>query len=157
MDGDSQCFAVNIPNNKRGANTTTYRNYAASFSKDNGVTWSAAPIPMEGTGCARPKLKRLPGSGSSIGRAGAGRDVAGGVDGGAGPMLLTGGRLCVENKTGIYLWVNSDGMGGYNPTEHGGNVSIASLPSATWERHSITAQHNRPVNPENYVCDDCFC
>jgi hypothetical protein len=128
MDGDSACFSEAVPPNERGANTTTYRNYAASYSTDHGVSWSF-PTPIEGAGCARPKVKRLP----------------------AGPMLLTGGRLCVENMTGIFLWVNGDGMAGYTsaPTAlpateraEGGDAS-SSVASDGWVRHSITAQHNR--------------
>lgn len=36
MDGDSGCFAVDVPPKDRDANHTTYRNYAGSFSTDNG-------------------------------------------------------------------------------------------------------------------------
>eukprot|EP01050_Picozoa_sp_SAG11_P011992 SAG11_NODE_1306_length_5245_cov_6.023513_5_plen_70_part_00 len=28
----------------------------------------------------------------------------------SGPLLMSGGRLCVENTTGIFLWVNRDAM-----------------------------------------------
>ena len=63
-------------------------------------------------GCTRPRLKKLAG----------------------GPLLLTGGRLCVENKTGIFLWVNVDGMGGFGSDKPG---------MEEWQRHSITGQHNR--------------
>lgn len=120
-----------------------YRNYAASYSTDHGVSWSSSPIPMEGTGCARPRLKRLPGDEGSS----------------SGPLLLTGGRLCVENKTGIFLWVNNDGMAGYLSSAGSGLGSgsgsgaaaaaskiaggMSMVPASTWERHSITAQHNR--------------
>lgn len=110
MDGDDACFHKTVPPHERNAKHTEYRNYAASYSSD-GVSWSA-PRPIEGTGCARPKLKKLT----------------------SGVLLLSGGRLCVENKTGIFLWVNSDGMGGYRSKRPG---------TSTWERHSITAQHNR--------------
>ena len=48
---------------------------------------------------------------------------------------MSGGRLCVENMTGIFLWVNEDGMGGFD--EPAGNGT------KTFVRHSITAQHNR--------------
>lgn len=96
---------------------------------------------MEGTGCARPRLKRLPGDEGSS----------------SGPLLLTGGRLCVENKTGIFLWVNNDGMAGYLSSAGSGLGSgsgaaaaaskiaggMSMVPASTWERHSITAQHNR--------------
>jgi hypothetical protein len=111
MDGDAGCFSATVPPADRNASTTTYRNYAASFSTDHGITWTA-PKPIEGTGCVRPKLMRLP----------------------SGTLLLTGGRLCVENTTGIFLWVNADGMAGFGTNLPG---------TAVWTRHSITAAHNR--------------
>jgi len=104
MDGDSSCFDSDVLPANRNANTTTYRNYAASYSTDHGESWSL-PAAIPGTGCARPRVMQLA----------------------EGPLLLTGGRLCVENMTGIFLWINADGMGGTD----------------SWVRHSITAQHNR--------------
>ena len=44
------------PQADRDADHTTYRNYAASFSTDHGVSWSD-PKPIPGTGCARPRVK----------------------------------------------------------------------------------------------------
>jgi hypothetical protein len=114
MDGDSGCFPADVPPHDRDSAHTTYRNYHASFSSDHGVSWSR-PKAMLGTGCARPRLKRL--------------------DGGA--LLLTGGRLCVENMTGVFLWLNSDGMGGLNAP------AGAAIGADVWQRHSITNQHNR--------------
>ena len=102
MDGDSRCFSLDVPRADQDANHTTYRNYAASFSTDHGKSWTH-PQPIPGTGCARPRIKQLSG----------------------GALLLTGGRLCVENTTGIFLWVNTKGD------------------AKDWTRHSITAQHNR--------------
>ena len=58
MDGDGGCFGGDVPPHDRDAHHTTYRNYAASFSVDNGVSWSR-PTPIEGTGCARPRVKKL--------------------------------------------------------------------------------------------------
>jgi hypothetical protein len=112
MDGDSGCFGAEVPPAHRNANYTVYRNYAASFSTNDGRSWTR-PRPIEGTGCARPRLMRLSG----------------------GPLLLSGGRLCVENMTGIFLWVNEDGMGGFDEPASNG--------TKTFVRHSITAQHNR--------------
>ena len=56
---------------------------------------------------------------------------------------MTGGRLCVENSTGIYLWVNRDGMAAARHA-HGkpGHGKDAPLQKSLWERHSITAAHN---------------
>lgn len=97
MDGDDVC------------STDSYQYYHASFSSDNGRSWSR-PNPINGTGCARPRLRRLT----------------------AGPLLMTGGRLCVENTTGLFLWLNQDGA--YNASAN---------PRDSWSRHSISYQHNR--------------
>ena len=106
-----------------------------------GVSWSL-PQPIEGTGCARPRLKKLD----------------------SGALLLTGGRLCVENQTGIFLWVNRDGMAGFNTNSYNKKQSKSKSKSQNdgrgrgdrgrekeqeeveeevWVRHSITAAHNR--------------
>jgi hypothetical protein len=88
----------------------SYRYYSASYSSDGGLSWTP-PKPMEGAGCVRPKLKLLA----------------------SGPLLLTGGRLCVEDAQGVYLWVNEDGMGGIA----GEDARVE------WKRHSISYQHDR--------------
>ena len=41
-----------------------------------------------------------------------------------GPILLIGGRTCADNVSGIFLWLNPDGMG------------------EVWERHSLSYWHN---------------
>ena len=112
MDGDSGCFAVDVPPQDRDAHHTTHRNYAASYITDTGVSWSLPKPIFEGTGCARSRLTKLVG----------------------GPLLLTSGRLCVENKTGIFLWMNADEMGGFGSDKSG---------TVTWQRHIIKGQHNR--------------
>ena len=71
-----------------GCSSGTYRYYYQSYSTDAGSSWTA-PRPIHGAGCARPRLLRLEPS---------------------GPLLMSGGRLCVENTTGIFLWVNSNAM-----------------------------------------------
>ena len=63
---------------------------------------------MNGTGCARPRLLKL--------------------SGGATPLLLSGGRLCVENTKDLSLWVNADGLAGL----HGGESR------AQWRRFSLS-------------------
>jgi hypothetical protein len=60
----------------------------------NAASWSK-PRVIDGASCVRPRLKRLP----------------------SGPLLLSGGRMCVEqNLTGLengpFIWLNGDGMGG---------------------------------------------
>ena len=62
-------------------------------------------MPIPGTGCARPRLLGL----------GPGR-----------PMLLSGGRMCVANTTGLFVWINPSG-----------------LPEGNWTRYSLSYQHNR--------------
>lgn len=80
-----------------------YREYYQSYSSDFGRTWSSA-TPIPGTGCARPRLLSL-----GVGR----------------PVLMSGGRRCVANETGLYLWVNPSGM-----------------PYGAWERYSLSYAHN---------------
>jgi hypothetical protein len=64
-----------------------YRPYYASYSSTSGSSWSPA-VPLEGTGCARPRLLSL----------GKGK-----------PMVLSGGRLCTEHMTGLFIWLNLAG------------------------------------------------
>lgn len=94
-----------------GCSTDTYRYYSQSYSTDLGVSWSL-PRPIPGAGCARPRLMLMEPH---------------------GPLLLSGGRLCVENTTGIFLWVNADGLAGLN----GGDDK------KIWQRHSIADIHNQ--------------
>eukprot|EP01052_Picozoa_sp_SAG31_P035197 SAG31_NODE_4215_length_3457_cov_1.360036_3_plen_585_part_00 len=81
-----------------------YREYYQAYSSDFGHSWSSA-TPISGTGCARPRLLSL-----GVGR----------------PLLMSGGRRCVANETGLYLWVNPSG-----------------LPNAAWERYSLSYAHNQ--------------
>eukprot|EP01052_Picozoa_sp_SAG31_P041686 SAG31_NODE_6389_length_2035_cov_1.978306_1_plen_233_part_10 len=71
-----------------GCSTHSYRYYAAIRSYDLGRTWGPA-VPIKGAGCARPRLLKLRG----------------------GPLVLSGGRLCVEDTDDISIWLNHDGMG----------------------------------------------
>lgn len=52
---------------------------------------------------------------------------------------MTGGRLCVENHTGLFLWVNEDGLG--SMMQGPGAAAAAGAP-AGFDRHSISAAHN---------------
>ena len=110
LSDNSTLLAVLRMDGDSACASQSYRYYGASYSTDGGLSWSA-PAPMDGAGCVRPKLKLLD----------------------SGPLLLTGGRLCVEGAQGVYLWVNEDGMGGVG----GGD------PRVEWQRHSISYQHNR--------------
>lgn len=81
--------------------TGLYRYFYSARSSDGGRSWSK-PSPMQGLGCVRPKLLLLD----------------------DGPLMLTGGRLCVENTKDILLWVSFDGT------------------ARNWTTFSLTYQHN---------------
>ena len=122
-----------------------YNYYYQSFSTNLGVTWTKA-VMMQGMGCVKPRLLAL---GAWDGFRTTGRK---------GPIVLSGGRLCVENGeratssaslvcllrshrlaavTDIYLWFNADGMAGFNPTQPD------SFNASAWVKHSISFEHNR--------------
>ena len=82
--------------------TGLYRYFYAARSSDGGRSWSK-PSPMQGLGCVRPKLLLL----------------------NAGPLLLTGGRLCIENTKDILLWISLDGS------------------ARNWTSFSLTYHHNQ--------------
>ena len=81
-----------------------------AYSSDGGQSWST-PRPIHGAGCVRPHLLSF---------------------GSAGGLVLSGGRICVENRTGLYIWHNRDGMA---DRDHTGNGS-------EWMRYSISYHHN---------------
>ena len=91
-----------------GCASKSYRNFGATYSRDSGATWSRA-VPIAGAGCARPKLLKLAG----------------------GPLVLSGGRLCIENTDDISIWVNEDGMAG-----------AATGGPGSWQKHSVSFWHN---------------
>ena len=78
-----------------------------SFSMDGGASWTA-PAPIEHAGCARPRVL-------SLGR--------------GAPLLLSGGRNCVDRERDVSLWLNPDGMAGRGANQ--------------WVRCSLTAEHNK--------------
>ena len=84
---------------------------AAIYSHDQGKDWTKA-VPIKGAGCARPRLLKLA----------------------AGPLLLSGGRLCVEDTDDISMWLNSDGLAGTAP---GGQLP------GEWAKTSVSYWHNR--------------
>jgi hypothetical protein len=67
-------------------------------------------VPIPGAGCARPRLLKLTG----------------------GPLILSGGRLCVESTDDISIWVNADGMAG-----------AATGGPGLWTKYSVSYWHNR--------------
>jgi hypothetical protein len=82
--------------------TGLYRYFYSARSSDGGRSWSK-PSPMQGLGCVRPKLLLLDN----------------------GPLLLAGGRLCVENTKDVLLWISFDGW------------------AHNWTAFSLTYHHNR--------------
>ena len=65
-----------------------------SYSKDAGVSWTKArPMTKDRAGCVWPRLVTL----------------GGGAAGGPAATLLSGGRICNEHISGLFLWAN-EGM-----------------------------------------------
>jgi hypothetical protein len=120
-DGKSILCAIRMDGDA-GCSSGTYRYYYQSYSTDRGLSWTP-PRPIHGAGCARPRLRLLEPD---------------------GPLLLSGGRLCVENTTGLFLWVNEDGLAGLHGSS-GGNSS-----SAEWVRHSLSFWHNHLWQGKSY-------
>jgi hypothetical protein len=75
-------MAVIRPSGDGPCTTKSYRYYYQAYSSDSGLSWDKAR-PIEGAGCARPRLLRLEP---------------------AGPILLSGGRLCMEKTSDMFLW-----------------------------------------------------
>ena len=100
-DGDGPCHPPSGAGTGEGG---VYRPYFQTYSSDDGATWDKM-TPIEGTGCARPRLLSL----------GPGK-----------PMLISGGRMCTENMTGLFVWLNPTGM-----------------PNQKWTRYSISYAHNQ--------------
>jgi hypothetical protein len=109
-DGDCNCAGA-TGHNECGL----YRPYYQSYSSDLGKTWSVA-TPIRGTGCARPRLLSL-----GVGK----------------PMLMSGGRMCWANMTGLFLWVNPSGM-----------------PNSEWTTYSISYAHNQGELRQNALTVD---
>jgi hypothetical protein len=86
-----------------------YKHWLQSFSTDGGRSFTepAFTDPVYKMGCVRPRLLKL----------------AAAAD--PGPLLLIGGRTCIDKVSGIFLWLNRDGM------------------AKVWERTSLSYWHNR--------------
>ena len=102
VDGDCTC-AMAHNNTPEFPSCGVYRPYYQAYSGDMGLSWSKA-TPIAGTGCARPRLLSL-----GVGK----------------PMLMSGGRMCWADMTGLFVWVSATG-----------------LPYSTWERVSLSYAHN---------------
>ena len=114
FDGNQGCGSQVAPAGDKPLTTTShYTEYHVQFSSDAGNSWSKATA-LPHMGCARPRLLML--------------------GNGKGPLLLAGGRDCVaaENATDValFIWVNPDGMGGYQH-QHSRNIGVSSLASCT--------------------------
>lgn len=96
--GDSGCLANPNPGGR-------YWYYYQTWSTSGGRSWSSA-VPVRGAGCARPRSLALQ----------------------AGPLLLSGGRLCVEGTKDVSLWVNWQGTVSAN---------------AVYEKFSVSFWHNK--------------
>ena len=83
---------------------TQHKPYYKATSTNKGLTFSF-PAAVLGTGAARPRLMQL--------------------GGGAGPLILGGGRALNLGTRDILLWINADGM------------------ATSWHMFSISYQHNR--------------
>jgi hypothetical protein len=106
-DGKTLMCVLRMDGDGRCA-TGSYRYYSVTYSRDDGATWSRA-VAMPGAGCVWPRLLRLE----------------------AGPLILSGARLCVEHTDDVSIWVNADGMAG---AANGG--------PGVWTRYSVSYRHN---------------
>jgi hypothetical protein len=113
VDGDGLCTTPT----PRGAH---YQEYAAVFSDDLGRSWTK-PVSLHGAGCVRPRLLVLPKSA--------------GLRNGA--VLLSGGRLCVQNKTDVLLWTH-----GFAWSEYRSVQDLAGAMHGGWQPHSLSYEHN---------------
>ena len=111
-DGDCTCGMARVGPGQQ-PECGIYRYYYQAYSADGGRSWSK-PRPIRGAGCVRPHLLSF-----------------GGLAGGG--LVLSGGRICVENMTGLFIWHNPDGL-----ADHAGIGD-----GSEWQRHSITYWHNR--------------
>eukprot|EP01050_Picozoa_sp_SAG11_P012610 SAG11_NODE_1413_length_4981_cov_2.208726_2_plen_363_part_00 len=83
FDGDCGCAPPKTEQHARARGECgVYRYYHQVFSTD-GRSWSHAKA-VNGTGCVKPRMMML------------------GEPGVPGPLLLTGGRMCVENVTDVF-------------------------------------------------------
>jgi hypothetical protein len=74
-----------------------YFDYHTSRSTDGGSTWTH-PEPIVGAGSCSPNLVRIGGS-----------------------LILGGGRMCGNATSGVFLWLDEDGMGDAAAFEPGSN------------------------------------
>jgi hypothetical protein len=115
IDGDCDCHNLH-----QFPQCGTYRPYYQAFSTDMGVSWThATPIP--GSGCARPRLLSF----SPNGPKQLATKKLEKPEKKTAPVLISGGRVCYENITGLFLWLNPTGA-----------------PDGDWQRISISAAHN---------------
>ena len=90
------------------------------MSTDEGASWSKGKA-LPGVGCVKPRLLML-------GEKAANGALKKGAP--AGPLILSGGRLCVENVTDVFVWLNEDGLAG----AAGSKLAADKV----WRKHSIS-------------------
>ena len=118
MDGDGPCHPPEAPG--QFSEGGSYRYYYESYSSDGGVSWSKArPMTRDRAGSVWPRLAVLGSTGHPGGAA----------------ALMSGGRICNENITGLFLWAN-DGMARAPGSP---NADVA---HAVWDRISVSHVHN---------------
>ena len=122
-DGKTVMAAIRIDGDGP-CSSDTYGSYYQSYSSDGGTVWTAAR-PIAGTGCVRPRLMRMEP---------------------VGPLLMSGGRLCTENTTGLFMWVNYDGMAG----------ALGGDARQQWVRHSLSYWHNKLWRGNIRCCNVCL-
>eukprot|EP01052_Picozoa_sp_SAG31_P000843 SAG31_NODE_26_length_32985_cov_39.054096_8_plen_923_part_00 len=102
MDANDRCGNARHRGVYPPSTNTGYQYYHQAFSTDNGKSFSK-PVPVMGAGCVRPRLLFLMPK---------------------GPLLMSGGRNCVDETVDISLWINNDGMG------------------REWQEVSVSGAHN---------------
>eukprot|EP01052_Picozoa_sp_SAG31_P012137 SAG31_NODE_702_length_12723_cov_4.100206_5_plen_868_part_00 len=115
MDGDGPCHLSGEPHSESG----TYRYYYESYSTDQARTWTKArPMNTDRVGCVWPRLLTF------------------GTTDKPGPVVLSGGRICVENQSGLFLWANEGMARAPGTANEKSNESV-------WKRISVSNVHNQ--------------
>ena len=118
IDGDCDCHNLH-----QFPQCGIYRPYFKAFSTDMGLHWTRAE-PIQGTGCARPRLLSFPPTSQLPDTAGSSSEA---------PVLISGGRICYANMTGLFIWLNPSGAA-----------------DGEWERISVSAAHNEHCKAETF-------
>lgn len=111
-----------------GPRSHPYKPFHWTTSTDSGKTWTKLH-PMNGTGCARPRLVLL-----------------------GDTLLLSGGRMRApvdlinkQGSQGVSVWT----------ADVSDRASIQSAPPKVWARHDVSYWHNLLRKPSQYIWCDC--